>query len=147
MYRPIPDNNAYFFTVEHLISPLIQLADNMRASRKKLPTSTVSPSTAPTTQPLVAVTMGSDSDLPVLKPGLELLTTLGIPFHVTITSAHRTPLRMTEFASSAVANGFKVIIAAAGGAAHLPGISLLRRRCQLLGFQSRGAHWMEWIVY
>jgi phosphoribosylaminoimidazole carboxylase len=139
MYRPIPDNNAYFFIVEHLISPLIQLADNMRASRKKLPTSTVSPSTAPTTQPLVAVTMGSDSDLPVLKPGLELLTTLGIPFHVTITSAHRTPLRMTEFASSAVANGFKVIIAAAGGAAHLPGMIAASTPLPVIGVPVKGS--------
>ena len=83
--------------------------------------------------------MGSDSDLPVLKPGLELLTTLGIPFHVTITSAHRTPLRMTEFASSAVANGFKVIIAAAGGAAHLPGMIAASTPLPVIGVPVKGS--------
>ncbi|PMD32810.1 Phosphoribosylaminoimidazole carboxylase [Hyaloscypha variabilis F] len=124
---------------EHLIPPLIQLADNMRASRKNLPTSTISPSPTLIPQPLVAVTMGSDSDLPVLKPGLELLTTLGIPFHVTITSAHRTPLRMTEFASSAVANGFKVIIAAAGGAAHLPGMIAASTPLPVIGVPVKGS--------
>jgi phosphoribosylaminoimidazole carboxylase len=83
--------------------------------------------------------MGSDSDLPVLKPGLELLTNLGIPFHVTITSAHRTPLRMTEFASSAAANGFKVIIAAAGGAAHLPGMVAASTPLPVIGVPVKGS--------
>ncbi len=111
----------------------------MRASRKNLPTSKISPSTSPVPQPLVAVTMGSDSDLPVLKPGLELLTVLRIPFHVTITSAHRTPLRMTEFASSAAANGFKVIIAAAGGAAHLPGMIAASTPLPVIGVPVKGS--------
>ncbi|TQS36197.1 hypothetical protein Golomagni_03358, partial [Golovinomyces magnicellulatus] len=65
---------------------------------------------------LVAITTGSDSDLPVLKPGFEVLEKLQVPFHVTITSAHRTPHRMIEFASSAATNGIE------GGAAHLPGM-------------------------
>lgn len=73
-------------------------------------------------KPLVAVTMGSDSDLPVLKPGLELLEAWDIPYLVTITSAHRTPARMIQFARDAAPNGFHVIIAGAGGAAHLPGM-------------------------
>jgi phosphoribosylaminoimidazole carboxylase len=111
---------------QSLIAPLINLADGMRAERKGIATPAPLPQSAATgslsSPPLVAVTMGSDSDLPVLKPGLALLTTLNIPFHVTITSAHRTPQRMTDFASSAVSRGFKVIIAAAGGAAHLPGM-------------------------
>lgn len=77
---------------------------------------------ADSARPLVAVTMGSDSDLPSLKPGLDLLNELDIPYFVTITSAHRTPARMFEFARQAVPNGFKVIIAGAGGAAHLPGM-------------------------
>ncbi|KAI9886236.1 MAG: hypothetical protein M1823_001971 [Watsoniomyces obsoletus] len=79
----------------------------------------ISPSTG---QAVVGVTMGSDSDLPVLKPGLELLRELGIPFEVTITSAHRTPERMFRYAQLAVGRGIKVVIAAAGGAAHLPGM-------------------------
>ncbi|KAL3418029.1 phosphoribosylaminoimidazole carboxylase [Phlyctema vagabunda] len=113
---------------EMAMSPLISLADSMRAERK-FPTQSIStklaaPVTAqqPAMRPVVAITMGSDSDLPVLKPGLALLTTLGIPYFVTITSAHRTPARMTEFAEKAALNGFRVIIAAAGGAAHLPGM-------------------------
>jgi len=111
---------------QSLIAPLLNLADGMRAERKGLaalaPVSQSAATGSLSSPPLVAVTMGSDSDLPVLKPGLALLTTLNIPFHVTITSAHRTPQRMTDFASSAVSRGFKVIIAAAGGAAHLPGM-------------------------
>lgn len=74
------------------------------------------------TRPLIAVTMGSDSDLSILKPGLEILEELDVPYSLTITSAHRTPERMFKFAKEAVRNGYKVIIAAAGGAAHLPGM-------------------------
>ncbi|EMF12613.1 phosphoribosylaminoimidazole carboxylase [Sphaerulina musiva SO2202] len=73
--------------------------------------------------PLVAIVMGSDSDLPVLRPGLAILTKFGIPYTVRITSAHRTPSWMAQFASSASSSSIKVIIAAAGGAAHLPGMT------------------------
>ncbi|KAE8449412.1 hypothetical protein EG329_008313 [Mollisiaceae sp. DMI_Dod_QoI] len=115
---------------EQLMQPLISMTDAMRAERKGLPPPPPQPSTSirpnpcsPPGQPLVAITMGSDSDLPVLKPGLALLATLNIPFFVTITSAHRTPVQMHEFASTAASKGFEVIIAAAGGgAAHLPGM-------------------------
>lgn len=131
--------NADIFLGEGLITPLVRLADNMRAYRKGLPLPTVSPTPYSPNQPLIAVTMGSDSDLPVLKPGLELLKTMGIPFHVTITSAHRTPLRMTEFASSAVANGFRVIIAAAGGAAHLPGMIAACTPLPVIGVPVKGS--------
>jgi phosphoribosylaminoimidazole carboxylase len=71
---------------------------------------------------LVLVTMGSDSDLPVLKAGLDILEAFEVPFAVNITSAHRTPSYMAQVAHEAADNGFKVIIAAAGGAAHLPGM-------------------------
>jgi phosphoribosylaminoimidazole carboxylase len=113
---------AEIFPGEELIAPLVHLADNMRAERKDLPLSTPSSTTSGRIQPLIAVTMGADSDLPVLKLGLELLETLGIPFHFIITSAHHTPLHTTEFASSAVANDFRVIIAGVGCAGHLPGM-------------------------
>lgn len=73
-------------------------------------------------KPLVAVCMGSDTDLATLKPGLELLDTMDIPYEVHITSAHRTPQYMLDFGRAAAGRGFKVIIAAAGGAAHLPGM-------------------------
>ena len=73
-------------------------------------------------QPLIAVVMGSDSDLPTLKPTIEILEKFAVPIQVRILSAHRTPSKMFDFAKEAGKNGFKVIIAAAGGAAHLPGM-------------------------
>jgi 5-(carboxyamino)imidazole ribonucleotide mutase len=66
--------------------------------------------------------MGSDSDLPVMKPAADFLTEIGIPFELTIVSAHRTPRRMIKYAADARQRGIKVIIAGAGGAAHLPGM-------------------------
>ncbi|KAJ3041755.1 phosphoribosylaminoimidazole carboxylase ade2 [Rhizophlyctis rosea] len=72
--------------------------------------------------PQVAIIMGSDSDLPTLKPAAVILKQFGVPFELTIVSAHRTPDRMMEYARSAADRGIKVIIAAAGGAAHLPGM-------------------------
>lgn len=66
--------------------------------------------------------MGSDSDLPIMKQAAEILSELGIDFELTIVSAHRTPERMFDYAKSARNRGLKVIIAGAGGAAHLPGM-------------------------
>jgi phosphoribosylaminoimidazole carboxylase len=74
------------------------------------------------TQPLVGIIMGSDSDLPVMAPAAKILEEWGIPYELTITSAHRTPQRMVDYAHSAVSRGLRVIIAGAGGAAHLPGM-------------------------
>jgi phosphoribosylaminoimidazole carboxylase len=73
-------------------------------------------------KPLVGIIMGSDSDLPVMKAAAETLELFGIPFEVTIVSAHRTPERMLEYGRGAEKRGLKVIIAGAGGAAHLPGM-------------------------
>ena len=70
----------------------------------------------------VSIIMGSDSDLPVMKAAATILTEFKIPFELTIVSAHRTPARMVEFATKAHKRGIKVIIAGAGGAAHLPGM-------------------------
>jgi 5-(carboxyamino)imidazole ribonucleotide mutase len=72
--------------------------------------------------PVVGIIMGSDSDLPVMQPAAEVLKDLGVEFELTVVSAHRTPLRMVEYASTAKDRGLKVIIAGAGGAAHLPGM-------------------------
>jgi phosphoribosylaminoimidazole carboxylase PurE protein len=72
--------------------------------------------------PLVSVIMGSDSDLRVMQKAVDILDQLLIVSEVTIVSAHRTPHRMFEFATSAEARGIRVIIAGAGGAAHLPGM-------------------------
>ncbi len=72
--------------------------------------------------PWVGIIMGSDSDLPVMKAAADILQTFGIPYELTVVSAHRTPQRMITYASGARARGLKVIIAGAGGAAHLPGM-------------------------
>lgn len=126
---------------ESLIAPLLNLTDIMRAERKglSLPSSKDIPPTISIPLAQIAVTMGSDSDLPVLKPGLALLEQLRIPYFVTITSAHRTPLRMQAFAASAVARGFKVIIAAAGGAAHLPGMVAASTPLPVIGVPVKGS--------
>jgi 5-(carboxyamino)imidazole ribonucleotide mutase len=71
---------------------------------------------------MVAVIMGSDSDLPVMQKAADILTQLQVPFEMTIVSAHRTPARMFKFAQEAHTRGIRVIIAGAGGAAHLPGM-------------------------
>jgi phosphoribosylaminoimidazole carboxylase len=76
----------------------------------------------PKPQPLILVTMGSDTDLPTLKAGLDILDRFAIPFEAHITSAHRTPDYMVSTARAAADRGIRVIIAAAGGAAHLPGM-------------------------
>lgn len=116
-------------TAEARIAPLIELVDKIRSERMNPAPGPAAQSLQPTSDgssnrkvPLVAVTMGSDSDSSVLAPGIALLRELEIPHIVTITSAHRTPDRMFSFAKSAADKGIKVIIAAAGGAAHLPGM-------------------------
>ena len=72
--------------------------------------------------PLVGIIMGSDSDLAVMQPAADLLKSFGISFELTVVSAHRTPERMVSYAKTARKRGLKVIIAGAGGAAHLPGM-------------------------
>jgi len=72
--------------------------------------------------PKVGIIMGSDSDLPVMKAAAEILKSFNIEFEMTVVSAHRTPERMFDYAKSAKSKGLKVIIAGAGGAAHLPGM-------------------------
>ncbi|MDR2269704.1 MAG: 5-(carboxyamino)imidazole ribonucleotide mutase [Sphingobacterium sp.] len=70
----------------------------------------------------VGIIMGSKSDLPVMQDAIDVLKVLGVEFEVTIVSAHRTPQRMFDYAKNAASRGLKVIIAGAGGAAHLPGM-------------------------
>lgn len=71
---------------------------------------------------IVGIIMGSQSDLKMMKDAAEALEELTIPYELTVVSAHRTPLRMVEYATTARSRGLKVIIAGAGGAAHLPGM-------------------------
>lgn len=72
--------------------------------------------------PLVSIIMGSDSDLPVMHHAADILKIFDIPYEMTVVSAHRTPERLFEFAQNAHSRGIKVVIAGAGGAAHLPGM-------------------------
>lgn len=74
------------------------------------------------TTPIVGIIMGSDSDLNIMQAAADVLKHFTIPFELTVVSAHRTPLRMVDYATTARERGLKVIIAGAGGAAHLPGM-------------------------
>jgi len=76
----------------------------------------------PTGHPLVAVVMGSSSDLPVMQDAVDVLTQFDLPYEVRVVSAHRTPDDMIAFGHAAAGRGVKVLIAGAGGAAHLPGM-------------------------
>ena len=73
-------------------------------------------------QPLVSIVMGSDSDLPYMNQAAEILSSFDIPHEIDIVSAHRTPDKLVQYAKAAHTRGIKVIIAGAGGAAHLPGM-------------------------
>lgn len=84
-------------------------------------------------KPLIGIIMGSDSDLPVMKESAKVLDKLEIPYEITIVSAHRTPDRMYEYAKSAKEKGLKVIIAGAGGAAHLPGMTAALTSIPVIG--------------
>lgn len=74
-------------------------------------------------KPLVGIIMGSDSDLPTLQPAVDALKAFGVPFEIRVVSAHRTPDDMAAYGKTAARRGLKVIIAGAGGAAHLPGMT------------------------
>lgn len=84
-------------------------------------------------KPVVGVIMGSQSDWPVMKLACEMLETLGVEHEARIVSAHRTPDRLTAYAKSAKDRGLKVIIAGAGGAAHLPGMTAAMTPLPVLG--------------
>jgi 5-(carboxyamino)imidazole ribonucleotide mutase len=84
-------------------------------------------------QPVAGIIMGSQSDLPVMQAAADILTEFGIPFEIQIVSAHRTPERMMEYAQSAAGRGIKVIIAGAGGAAHLPGMTASMTSLPVIG--------------
>jgi 5-(carboxyamino)imidazole ribonucleotide mutase len=87
----------------------------------------------PAAKPPVAIIMGSRSDWPTMKHAADALEALGVPFEAKVVSAHRTPDRMYAFAKGAKASGVKVIIAGAGGAAHLPGMTASMTDLPVLG--------------
>ncbi|KAL1741966.1 hypothetical protein HDZ31DRAFT_44287 [Schizophyllum fasciatum] len=94
---------------------------------------------APHPAPLVGVVMGSDSDLPVMLPAARALAQFGVPHEVSIVSAHRTPDRLVQYARSAAARGLRVIIAGAGGAAHLPGMLASMTPLPVIGVPVKGS--------
>lgn len=133
--------------LEQFAQPLIQVADEIRQERIQASSKALRPTEAPKTAPkaargtpLVLVTMGSDSDLPVLKAGIDVLNQFGVPWTVDITSAHRTPAKMAEVAAQAASKGIKVIIAAAGGAAHLPGMIAAYTPLPVIGVPVKATH-------
>ena len=91
-------------------------------------------------KPVVAVIMGSRSDLETMQHAVDVLEELGVPHEVRVISAHRTPDRMFEFASDAKGRGIKVIIAGAGGAAHLPGMTAAKTVLPVIGVPVKASH-------
>jgi phosphoribosylaminoimidazole carboxylase len=125
---------------EREIQPLIDFVDEQKGKA-------LGPRTDPAStkdEPLVAVIMGSDSDLPVLRAGLEILQKLEIPFTTRITSAHRTPDWLREFSKTASSTSLKVIIGAAGGAAHLPGMCASWTTLPVIGLPVKATHMDGW---
>ena len=91
-------------------------------------------------KPQVAIIMGSDSDWPVMKLAAQMLEDFGVSYEAKVVPAHRTPDLMFEFAESAAAKGFQVIIAGAGGAAHLPGMVASKTTLPVLGVPVPSKH-------
>lgn len=85
------------------------------------------------TQPLVGIIMGSQSDWPTMREAADVLDELGVKFETKIVSAHRTPDRLWDYGSTAVDRGLQVIVAGAGGAAHLPGMMASKTRVPVIG--------------
>ncbi|MBK9387904.1 MAG: 5-(carboxyamino)imidazole ribonucleotide mutase [Planctomycetes bacterium] len=88
---------------------------------------------------LIGITMGSSSDLPVMRGAAEALAELGVGYEITVVSAHRTPERLFEYAKQAEARGLRVLIAGAGGAAHLPGMLASLTPLPVIGVPVRGS--------
>jgi 5-(carboxyamino)imidazole ribonucleotide mutase len=93
----------------------------------------ISSADPPSSHPLVAVIMGSRSDWETMRHAVEMLSEFGVPHETRVVSAHRTPTWMTEFATTAEARGLEIIIAGAGGAAHLPGMVAAQTVLPVLG--------------
>jgi 5-(carboxyamino)imidazole ribonucleotide mutase len=85
------------------------------------------------TRPLVGIVMGSDSDLPIMAEATQILKKFAVPCEVEITSAHRSPARTSEYARTAISRGLKVLIVAAGGAAHLGGVIAAETTLPVIG--------------
>lgn len=116
---------------EKAMQPLLDITDDVRG-RKSKPLSDSKPA-GQAKDAVVGVIMGSHSDMPVLQAGINILKTLNIPFETHITSAHRTPDWMSEYVHGAMPRGIQVLIAAAGGAAHLPGMAASHTAIPVIG--------------
>ncbi|OIW26315.1 AIRC-domain-containing protein [Coniochaeta ligniaria NRRL 30616] len=140
--------------LEQLAAPLVKEVNQIRQDRinassaqlrpdapaTSQPATALSSSSRDTKNPLVVVTMGSDSDLGVLKGAFEVLEKFRVPYDFTITSAHRTPHLMSELAKSAAGRGIRVLIAAAGGAAALPGMLASETTVPVIGVPVKATH-------
>ncbi|KAF4980685.1 hypothetical protein FZEAL_3353 [Fusarium zealandicum] len=140
--------------LEQLAAPLIKEVDSIRQGRLDASSAQLRPTAPATSQqppaaatssrdrqnPLVVVTMGSDSDLHVLKGAFEVLEKFKVPYDFTITSAHRTPHTMSDLAKSAAGRGIRVLIAAAGGAAALPGMLASETPVPVIGVPVKATH-------
>jgi len=93
-------------------------------------------------QALVGIVMGSDSDWPIMKAAAETLKNLGIPYEAKVLSAHRTPDQALDYAATAAERGIKVLIGAAGGAAHLAGVLAAKTQIPVLGVPMPSKHLM-----
>ena len=96
-----------------------------------------------TPTPLVGIIMGSDSDLTIMQAAADILKQFGISFELTVVSAHRTPMRMIDYASTAKERGLHVIIAGAGGAAHLPGMVAAITSLPVIGVPIKSGNSMD----
>ena len=118
----------------HTRTELVELVSHPRPQSPKPPI-TQSPNAPMTTEsaPPIGIAMGSESDLPVMEDAADLLDDLGVAYEMRVLSAHRTPGEMKAYAESAHERGIKVIIAGAGGAAHLPGMLAASTTLPVLG--------------
>ena len=123
------------------LRPLLESLPNSTADEVALyaPLPPAPSSGFPSRFPLVGVIMGSDSDLPVMLPAARILDAFSIPYELTIVSAHRTPDRLVEYARSAAGRGVRVIVAGAGGAAHLPGMVAAITPLPVIGVPVKGS--------
>lgn len=121
--------------VRSRLRPLLELLEDTEIDTyAALPRQSHSSST-----PLVGIIMGSDSDLPVMIAAAHVLDSFSIPYELTIVSAHRTPERLHEYAKSVASRGLKVVIAGAGGAAHLPGMVASMTELPVIGVPVKGS--------
>ena len=98
-------------------------------------------------KPIVGIIMGSDSDWPTMKAAADACSEFDIPHEVRVISAHRTPQDLSRYSTGAHKRGLRVIIAGAGGAAHLPGVTAAFTICLSLEFQSKARACVAWIHF